>query len=119
MTMTTEKTAMPDEHLAVYQVIAEHSDKYITRKMILSQLGKTSDYGRRLSEIVNDLVMRYDVPLGSSSNRETKGYFIMETEADRLLARRELSSRTDSMNARDKKIAKMELKPKNDDKGDR
>lgn len=109
MAVTKEKTAMPAEHLAVYRAIAEHSDKYITRKMILTRLEKTSDYGRRLSEIVNDLVMRYDVPLGSSSNKETRGYFIMTTESDRLLARRELSSRTDSMNARDKKIAEMEL----------
>lgn len=101
--------------MAVYQAIAEHSDKYITRKMILAQLGKTGDYGRKLSEIVNDLVMRYDVPLGSSSHKDTRGYFLMESEADRLLARRELSSRTDSMNARDKKIAGMKLNPKEND----
>ena len=110
MTDKTIEKAIPQEHRAVYEVIANHSDKYITRKLILSKLGYTSDnYGRKLSEIIYDLVVKYNMPIGSSSAPEHKGYFIIENENDMRIAKRDLTSRSFTINQRVKALEKIKV----------
>lgn len=109
MEKNIKEKAIPQEHRAVYEVIANHSDKYITRKLIISKLGRTSDYGRRLSEIIYELVVKYGVPIGSSSTEGKKGYFIIENTNDLRVAKRDLSSRTFSMNQRIDALEKIKI----------
>lgn len=110
MSVMTKEKAIPREHLDVYQVIANHSDKYITRKLILAKLGQTSDsYGRRLSEIIYDLVVKYGCPIGSSSIPEHKGYFIIRDNNDLRIAKRDLTSRSFTINRRVAALDKIKL----------
>lgn len=99
---------MPDEHLAVYQIILNSKDKHVTRASILAQLGKGSTYGRRLSQIVNDLVVHYKLPVGASSRKDSKGYFIIENETDRYLAKRDLYSKSQSLLRRYKALEEIQ-----------
>lgn len=106
---------MSDEHLAVYQIITNSKSKYVTRAMILSQLGKDFTYGRKLSAIINDLTTKYRKPIGASSSKDTKGYFIIENETDKYLAKRDLYSRTMSMLERYEAVDSIEIKGDNND----
>ena len=110
MTADMNKKAMTPEHLAVYEIIANHSDKYITRKLILAKLGHTSDsYGRKLSEIIYDLVVKYGYPVGSSSVPEHQGYFIIRDSNDLRIAKRDLKSRSFSINKRVAALEKIKI----------
>ena len=65
--------------------------------------------GRRLSQIINDLIMVYDMPVGASSRQDTKGYFIIKTDLDKYLAGRDLYARASSMMKRYEAVQKIEL----------
>lgn len=106
---------LPGEHLAVYQIISNSNEKYVTRQSILAQLDKDFRYGRRLSQIINELVMVYKVPVGASSRMETRGYFIMKTDTDKYLAGRDLYTRASSMLERYEAIQNIKLKEDNND----
>ena len=100
---------LPGEHSAVYQIISNSKEKYVTRQSILAQLeGKRMD-GRRLSQIINDLIMVYSMPVGASSRQDTKGYFIIKTDLDKYLAGRDLYARASSMMKRYEAVQKIEL----------
>ena len=100
---------LPGEHLAVFQIISNSKEKYVTRNSILAQLeGKRMD-GRRLSQIINDLIMVYGMPVGASSRQDTKGYFIIKTDLDKYLAGRDLYARASSMMKRYEAVQKIEL----------
>ncbi|MEX5992826.1 hypothetical protein [Staphylococcus haemolyticus] len=80
-----EKThsELPDEHLAVLQVIENAPDKYITKEKVIVKLGKPQSYTRKLSKLIAELRNFYGVPIGCGRDNN-KGYFIMKNEADRL-----------------------------------
>ena len=100
---------LPGEHLDVFQIISNSKEKYVTRNSILAQLeGKRMD-GRRLSQIINDLIMVYGMPVGASSRQDTKGYFIIKTDLDKYLAGRDLYARASSMMKRYEAVQKIEL----------
>ena len=107
---TKREPAISHEHLAVYDVIANSQDKYVTKKQILAQLGQPVQYERHLLRLIHELVMIYEMPIGSSSGKDTKGYFIIENERDRRLAMKNLSTRVYTINERHDKIQKMRLK---------
>lgn len=100
MSKTQEDLKIPHEHLAVYNVIANSSEKYVTKNIILAQLDKGQSYRRHVEQIISDLVVKHGLPVGASSAKDTKGYFIIENEYDLYVAKRDISSRTDSMNLR-------------------
>src|SRR5699024_4495232 len=68
---------LPGEHLDVFQIISNSNEKYVTRQSILAQLEGKRMNGRRLSQIINDLIMVYDMPVGASSRQDTRGSFII------------------------------------------
>lgn len=107
---TKKELTIPREHFAVYDVIANSNEKYVTKKQILAQLGQPVQYERHLLKIIYELVMIYNMPVGSSSGQDTKGYFIIENERDRRLAMKNLSTRVYTINERHDKIQKMRLK---------
>lgn len=100
---------LPGEHLAVFQIIANSNNKYVTRNSILAQLEGKRMNGRRLSQIINDLIMVYGMPVGASSRQDTKGYFIIKTDLDKYLAGRDLYARASSMMKRYEAVQKIEL----------
>ena len=100
---------LPEEHLAVFRIISNSKNKYVTRNSILAQLEGKRMNGRRLSQIINDLIMVYDMPVGASSRQDTKGYFIIKTDLDKYLAGRDLYARASSMMKRYEAVQKIEL----------
>lgn len=100
---------LPEQHLAVFRIIANSKNKYVTRNSILAQLEGKRMNGRRLSQIINDLIMVYGMPVGASSRQDTKGYFIIKTDLDKYLAGRDLYARASSMMKRYEAVQKIEL----------
>ena len=100
---------LPGEHLDVFQIISNSKEKYVTRSSILAQLEGKRMNGRRLSQIINDLIMVYGMPVGASSRQDTKGYFIMKTDTDKYLAGRDLYTRASSMLDRYEAIQNIKL----------
>ena len=98
------------EHLDVFQIIANSNNKYVTRQSILAQLEGKRMNGRRLSQIINDLIMVYGMPVGASSREDTKGYFIIKTDLDKYLAGRDLYARASSMMKRYDAVQNIEIK---------
>src|SRR5699024_9629641 len=103
---------LPGEHLAVFQIISNSKEKYVTRNSILAQLEGKRMNGRRLSQIINDLIMVYDMPVGESSRVDTKGYFIIKTDLDKYLAARNIYTRTTTMMKQYEAVKKIELQGK-------
>lgn len=106
---------LPGEHLDVFQIISNSKEKYVTRSSILAQLEGKRMNGRRLSQIINDLIMVYGMPVGASSRHDTKGYFIMKTDLDKYLAGRDLYTRASSMLERYEAIQNIKLEGENND----
>lgn len=100
---------LPEEYQAVYNVIASNKEKYITKNMILVRLGKGQSYKRKLEQIIYDLVVKYKSPIGSSSAAPTKGFFIISNKNDMYIAKRDISSRTSSMNLRYEALDNMDI----------
>lgn len=100
---------LPGEHLAVFQIISNSKEKYVTRATILAQLEKDYTYGRKLSQIVNELVTVYKKPIGASSRRESKGYFIIKNTTDKYLAARDLHSKVNSLQERYEAVQKIQV----------
>lgn len=100
---------LPDEHQAVYNVIASNKEKYITKNMILVRLGKGQSYKRKLEQIIYDLIVKYNCPIGSSSAAPTKGFFIISDKHDLHIAKRDLTSRTFTINKRVEALENMDI----------
>ena len=100
---------LPEEHQAVYNVISSNKEKYITKNMILVKLGKGQSYKRKLEQIIYDLVVKYSCPIGSSSAASTKGFFIISNEHDMYIAKRDLTSRTFTINKRVEALENIKL----------
>jgi hypothetical protein len=100
---------LPAEHQAVLDAIKNSEHKYVTKNMILAQLNKPESYRRNVEQIISDLVVKYGQPVGASSAAETKGYFIIKNKHDLHVAKRDISSRTYSMNLRYKALQKLDI----------
>jgi|SRR5690625_615821 len=100
---------LPVEHQKVFDLIRNSKHKYVTKNMILVQLDKPQSYRRNVEQIISDLVVKYNMPVGASSAPETKGYFIIETENDKRIAKRDIQSRTSTMMLRLDAIDKIKL----------
>ena len=100
---------LPNEHLAVYEVISNSKEKYITKNLILAQLNKDYSYKRKLEQIIYDLVVKYSCPIGSSSAESTKGFFIISDKYDLHIAKRDLTSRTFTINKRVEALENIKL----------
>src|SRR5699024_2753394 len=101
---------LPEEHQAVYNVIASNKEKYITKNMILVRLGKGQSYKRKLEQIIYDLVVKYCCPIGSSSAAPTKGFFIISNKHELHIAKRDLTSRAITINKRVEALDQIKFK---------
>lgn len=100
---------LPQEHLAVYNAIANSDEKYVTKKSILAKIQKPVSYDRKLRAIIKDLAERYKMPVGASSAPDTKGYFIIETKHDLYIAKRDITSRAFNLNERAKALDELDI----------
>lgn len=81
---------LPTEHLQVFNVIKNTSNKYITKTKILNQLGYeyNSSNERWLRRVINSLVYDYGYPIGC-------GYYIITTEQEKQQAMRSIKKLAD------------------------
>lgn len=93
---------MSKEHLDVLNIIKNCKDEAITRKQIVAILGKDASYFRQLNDIITDLVVIFNEPIGSSSNKYKNGYFYCRTKNDFRIARQSLNSRVDKIMERER-----------------
>lgn len=100
---------LPIEHLAVYKAISNSKEKYVTKNMILTQIGKGISYRRQVERIISDLVKKYKMPVGASSARETKGYFIITTKHDLYIAKRDIKSRAFNLTERANALDELDI----------
>ena len=79
---------LPTEHLQVFNVINNTSNKYITKTKILNQLGYeyNSSTERWLRKVINSLIYDYGYPIGCSYKKDARGYYIITTEDEKLQA---------------------------------
>lgn len=94
------KDKMPADHLKVYNIIYNAPYKYINREKILKTLGRDEKYTRRLVDIIHSLIVDYAAPIGASAEKNKKGYFIIQNEADKALAVKTLTSRISGIKKR-------------------
>lgn len=99
-----ETQNIPDNHLLVYELIKE-SDNAITREKILKRLKHTGLNARDLSRIIFDLIVTYEVPIGSSSSMTRKGYYICKDNRDFEVAKHSFESR---INENQKRLTALE-----------
>lgn len=84
-----EKTYnLPNEHRQVLNVIRNTSNKYITKTKLLNQLGYEVNKAnnRWLTQVITSLIINYHYPIGYSYKKDTRGYYIIKTQADKIEA---------------------------------
>ncbi|WRM68765.1 pathogenicity island protein [Staphylococcus aureus] len=88
---------LPTEHLQVFNVIKNTSNKYITKTKILNQLGYeyNSSNERWLRRVINSLVYDYGYPIGCSYKPSERGYYIIMTEQEKQQAMRNIKKLAD------------------------
>lgn len=101
---------MSQEHLDVLNLIKNCKNNAITRKEIVAALGKDAHYYRKLNIIINELVVVFREPIGSSSSIYRNGYFYCKDDKDFYLAKKSLISRIESVNERMEVLKKLQLK---------
>lgn len=100
---------LPQQHLAVWNAITHSKEKYVTKNMILAQIGKGSSYRRQVEQIISDLAKKYKMPVGASSAWETKGYFIIKTKHDLYIAKRDIKSRAFNLTERANALDELDI----------
>lgn len=88
-TVVKEKTYnLPTEHLQVFNVINNTSNKYITKTKLLNQLGYEVNKAnnRWLTQVITSLIINYHYPIGYSYKKDARGYYIIKTQADKIEA---------------------------------
>lgn len=103
--MTNIIPDMPDEYLKVYNAI-KNAEGSITKDKLLLQIGQDESYTRKFHEIVYSLAVDYNIPIGSSSKSEIKGYFLIRNDRQLNEALKSLRSRVDKIKARERSILK-------------
>lgn len=93
---------LPYLHERILLAIPEGKQNAIPISYLMEKLVITDR--RKVNIIINDLIFTYNFPIGTSSEQETKGIFIIDNEADLALACHTLNSRAMSNLKRHKRI---------------
>ena len=99
-----KEQSLPELHRKVLSVIPGGRRNAIPISYVLDKLGLTQQDRRRVSTALSELVFKYGYPIGSSSDDDAKGVFIIENEADLKLACHTLNSRATKVLERHRKI---------------
>ena len=92
---------LPQRHQQILAYIPNGSDTMITR-VELVKLSGLSD--RDVYQILNDLTMKYDIPIGSSRDCQNYGYYIPMNEAEKNNGIRSLEEQGNTMLKRAEKV---------------
>ena len=92
---------LPPRHQKILAFIPNGSDTMITR-VELVKLSGLSD--RDVYQILNDLTMKYDIPIGSSRDRKHFGYYIPTNEQEKIQGIRSLEEQGYTMLKRAEKV---------------
>ena len=92
---------LPQRHQKILAFIPNGSDTMITR-VELVKLSGLSD--RDVYQILNDLTMKYDIPIGSSRDCNHYGYYIPMNEAEKNNGIRSLEEQGNTMLKRAEKV---------------
>jgi hypothetical protein len=95
---------IPELHQRVLSVIPTGREDAITISYILDKLGLNVNSRREVSQAISDLIFKYQYPIGTSSDTETKGVFLINDDEDLRLACRTLNSRAMNILNRHKQI---------------
>ncbi|MGV3465552.1 MAG: hypothetical protein ACO1OT_09700 [Heyndrickxia sp.] len=98
------KKDLPEFHQKVLSVIPTGKDDSITISYIINKLGLNGQARRKITLVLNDLIFKYGYPIGSSSDDNTRGVFLIDNEEDLQLACRTLNSRAMKVLQRHKQI---------------
>ncbi|MGG3803481.1 hypothetical protein [Metabacillus fastidiosus] len=96
---------MPYLHWRVLEAIPQGKENsipiaYLMEKLAISQLDR-----RKVNNIINDLINDYDYAIGTSSQKDSRGIFLIEDERDLNLAAHTLNGRAMAILNRQKKIS--------------
>ena len=92
---------LPQRHQQILAFIPNGSDTMITR-VELVKLSGLSD--RDVYQILNDLTMKYDIPIGSSRDRKNFGYYIPLNDQEKNNGIRSLEEQGNTMLKRAEKV---------------
>lgn len=97
---------LPQRHQQILAYIPNGSDTMITR-VELVKLSGLSD--RDVYQILNDLTMKYDIPIGSSRDRKHFGYYIPMNEQEKNSGIRSLEEQGNTMLKRAEKVRNSDI----------
>ncbi|HDG9559509.1 TPA: pathogenicity island protein [Staphylococcus aureus] len=102
---------LPTEHLQVFNVIKNTSNKYITKTKILNQLGYEVNKAnnRWLTQVITSLIINYHYPIGYSYKKDTRGYYIIKTQADKIEAIKSIKGLIEGSQNRLKALEEIEV----------
>ena len=97
---------LPPRHQQILAYIPNGSDTMITR-VELVKLSGLSD--RDVYQILNDLTMKYDIPIGSSRDSNHYGYYIPMNEEEKKNGIRSLEEQGNTMLKRAEKVRNSDI----------
>ena len=97
---------LPPRHQKILAFIPNGSDTMVTR-VELVKLSGLSD--RDVYQILNDLTMKYDIPIGSSRDCQNYGYYIPMNEAEKNDGIRSLEEQGNTMLKRAEKVRNADI----------
>lgn len=97
---------LPHRHQQILAYIPNGSDTMITR-VELVKLSGLSD--RDVYQILNDLTMKYDIPIGSSRDCQNYGYYIPMNEQEKNNGIRSLEEQGNTMLKRAEKVRNADI----------
>ena len=97
---------LPPRHQKILAFIPNGSDAMITR-VELVKLSGLSD--RDVYQILNDLTMKYDIPIGSSRDSNHYGYYIPMNEEEKKNGIRSLEEQGNTMLKRAEKVRNSDI----------
>jgi hypothetical protein len=97
---------LPELHWRVLGAIPSGKEKSITISYLMERLGFSQSGRRKVNIIIRELIFDYGYPIGTSSEQDSKGIFLIEDERDLSLACHTLNSRAMSNLERHKQLIK-------------
>ena len=97
---------LPHRHQQILAFIPNGSDTMITRVELVSLSGLSD---REVYHVLNDLTMKYNVPIGSSRDSKHNGYYIPMTEEEKTNGVRSLEEQGTTMLKRAEKVRNADI----------
>jgi hypothetical protein len=100
----TKPEELPELHWRVLGAIPNGQENSIAISYLMENLRISQSNRRHINTVINDLIFKFGYPIGTSSERGTKGIFFIDNEDDLSLACRTMNSRAMASLKRHKQI---------------